>query len=149
MLVEERTFNWISVVWSAILIFVLANILASAVPIIYGIYLGFQSQGDMDLVNEGVAAITNSPISAVYIFIVLALIALWRGYVLAKKVDTQISLHAGLAAGGVLLITIVVNLVFGESISWLQLLFQAAAIFGGVYLGAYLLSRKAATPQQS
>ena len=143
MIVEEKTFKLMTVIWAAMLIFILSTLLNAAVPTAYGTYIGFQTRGDMELVNEGVALVTGLIFFALYVYLCLALIALWRGFVLAQKVAARVSLHIGLAAGLAFLLPLLVGFVVGDSNFSIQgLLFQALALFGGAYLGAYLVSRK-------
>ncbi|MFQ5575493.1 MAG: hypothetical protein ACE5G8_00745 [Anaerolineae bacterium] len=140
---EEQTIKWGAIIWSAILIFVLSTLLASAAPAVYGTYIGFQTRGDMELVNAGVANLTGSTFFGIYFFAALALIAFWRGAVLAKKVAYRLNLHTGLAAGLAVLVPLALGFVVGDPMSVVDLLLQAAVTFGGAYLGAFWAGKRA------
>jgi hypothetical protein len=147
---EEKTFQWKPVLWAAILIFVLSSLLVSAVPAVYGTYIGFQTRGDMELVNAGVESVIQSSFFPLYYHLVLAAIGLWQGSVLAKKAKNRVGWHVGAAVGVTLLFSILADLFLGNGvIQWQNLIFQALALLSGAYLGAYLrlylVSRKAST----
>lgn len=143
-MLEEKTIKWTAIIWGAILIFIISTLLTAVVPTVYGTYIGFQTRGDMELVNEGVARVTGSVFFALYVYLSLALVALWRGFILAQKVTARLGLHIGLAAGLAFLLPLLVGFILGQDIAALpELLFYALALFGGAYLGAYLASRRA------
>jgi len=143
-MLEEKTFQWKPVLWAAIVIFVLSNVLVSLVPAIYGTYIGFQTRGDMELVNLGVASLISSPMFAIYFYLVLAGISLWRGFVLARKVSARVILHAGVAGAIAVVLPVILAFVAGDGLTLIEWGAQVAAIFGGIYLGAYLGQHKSA-----
>lgn len=146
MLNEERTFEWKAVVWAAILIFVLSILLMQLVPVVYGTYIGFQTRGDTELINEGVAGLVRSPFFIAYVYLSLAIVAWWRGAVLAGKVIDRIGLHVGIAAGLAVLAALALELVLSDSgPEIVDFLLRVVATFGGAYLGAFLVSRKTDT----
>lgn len=144
-MMEERTFQWKSVIWAAIVIFVLSNVLVSALPAIYGTYIGFQTRGDMELVNAGIESLLHSPGFVAYFYLCIAGIALWRGYVLARKVLERVHWHAGVAGAIAVVLPLILAFVAGDGLSLVEWGLQAVAIIGGIYLGAYLLQWKSAT----
>ena len=143
-MLEERTFQWKPVLWAAIVIFVLSNILVSLVPAIYGTFIGFQTWGDMDLVNLGVASLVSSPMFAVYFYLVLTGISLWRGFALARKVSARVVLHTGVAGAIAAVLPVILAFVAGDGLTLIEWSAQVVAIFGGIYLGAYLGQRQIA-----
>jgi hypothetical protein len=144
-MIEERTFQWKSVIWTAIVIFVLSYVLIAVPPTLYGTYIGFQTRGDMELVNLGVENLQSSPAFALYFYLVLAGISLWRGFVLARKVSARVVLHVGVAGAIAAVLPLILAFVVGDGLSLVGWGLQAVAIIGGIYLGAYLLQWKNAT----
>lgn len=144
-MIEERTFQWKSVIWTAIVIFVLSYVLIPVPPTFYGTYIGFQTRGDMELVNLGVENLQSSPAFALYFYLVLAGISLWRGFVLTRKVSACVVLHVGVAGAIAAVLPLILAFVVGDGLSLVGWGLQAVAIIGGIYLGAYLLQWKSAT----
>ena len=130
---EEREFQWKSVIWSAILIFVIPFIVQLLIPTVYATYTGFQTRGDQDAINQAVQTITRTSWLPIVICAAYALTALWRGAALAKKVEYRPDLHA-LAAGGLASIPVII-LSLGDLVFALILV---VLIVGGAYLGALL-----------
>jgi hypothetical protein len=143
-MIEERTFQWKSVIWTAIVIFVLSYVLIAVPPTLYGTYIGFQTRGDMELVNLGVENLQSSPAFALYFYLVLAGISLWRGFVLTRKVFARVVLHVGVAGAIAAVLPLILAFVAGGGLS-VEWGLQVVAILGGIYLGTYLLQRKSAT----
>ena len=143
-MLEERAFQWKPVLWAATVIFVLSNVLVRMVPTIYGIYIGFQSRGDMELVNLGVESLVRSPAFAIYFYLVPAGISLWRGFVLAREVPTRVGLHLGVAGTIAAVLPLLLAFVAGDGLTLIDLGSRAITIFGGIYLGAYLGQRQTA-----
>lgn len=141
---ETTTFQWKPVVWAAVVIFILSNVLVSAVPAIHGTYIGFQTRGDMELVNLGVESLVRSPAFAVYFYLVLAGISLWRGFVLARKVSTGVVLHVGVAGAIAVVLPLILAFVAGDGLTLIEWGAQAFAVVGGIYLGAFLGQPKTA-----
>ena len=143
-MLEERAFQWKPVLWAAVVIFVLSTVLVSLVSAIYGTYIGFQTRGDMELVNLGVESLVRSPAFAIYAYLTLAGISLWRGFVLARKVSTRMVWHAGIAGAIAALLPLLLAFVAGEDLALIEWGSQAVVIVGGIYLGIYFGQRKAA-----
>ena len=143
---EERKFHWKAALWATALILAIPIALSFLVPVLYGVYVGFQSQGNTALVNERIRELTKSLGFSVFFLISVTVIAFWRGYALAKKVSERVRLHIAVAVGLALLVFFPLSLLIGSGnvvASLQQFVIQAMVVLGGAYLGAYLACRKA------
>ncbi len=137
--------KWTTVIWAALLMFILPMLVIFLIPAIYGTYIGFSTQGDMAKVNAGLQSLGSSLIYQIVVYIVFALGALWRGYVLAKKVAGQLLLQLGIA---VLLTVLLVAAYFmigsagNVAAVWDEILIIAVMVLGGAYLGSLLKPSK-------
>ena len=141
-MLKEQGFQWQPVIWGAILIFVLSNLLVSALPAIYGTVIGFQTRGDMELVNAGVNSLIQSVWFATYFYLVLAGISLWRGFALAKKVHERVNLHAAATGAIAVVLPLILAFAAGDGLTLVEWGLQIVAIMAGLYVGVYLPQRK-------
>lgn len=81
---KKRAFNWRSVLWSAVLIFLIPRILYELIGLLYGVYVGFQVRGDSEMIAEGLAVLGASSLYQSLPYDFTAVIALWRGWVLSN-----------------------------------------------------------------
>ncbi len=144
---SQNGINWKAVLWAAVLMFVLPMIVIFLIPTIYGTYIGFSTRGDMNQVNAGVQSLGSSLAYQVAVYVIFALVALWRGYVLAKKVPGQFLMHLGIA---VLFTTILVAAYFvlgsgNITAVWDVILIILLMIAAGGYLGSLFKTSQAAT----
>ncbi len=139
--------KWTAIVWAALLMFVLPMLVIFLVPTIYGTYIGFSTQGDMAKVNAGLQSLGSSLIYQIVVYIVFALGALWRGYVLAKKLASRLLLQLGLAVLFTVLLVAAYFLIGSAgnlTAVWHDILIIAVMVLGGAYLGSLLKPSQAA-----
>ncbi len=140
--------KWPTIIWAALLMFILPMLVIFLVPTIVGVYVGFSTQGDMAQVNAAVQSVGTSLVYQIVVYVLFALVALWRGYVLAKKVAGQLLLQLGIA---VLLTVLLVAAYFmigsagNLAAVWDEILIIAVMVLGGAYLGSLLKPSQAAT----
>ncbi len=144
---QTSEIKWTSIVWAALLMFVIPILILILIQAIYPTYVGFSSRGDPAQINAAIQAIGNSIVFQVIVYAVFAVVALWRSYVLVKKVPTRILLHVGIA------VVIAAVLVFawyfagsGGTLAsiWDDVLIIAIMLAGGAYLGTLLKPSKPA-----
>jgi hypothetical protein len=143
---EERKFHWIAAFWATALILAIPIALSFLVPVLYGVYVGFQSQGNTALVNERIRELTKSLGFSVFFLISVTVITFWRGYALTKKVSERVRLHIAVAVGLALLVFFPLSLLIGSGnvvASLQQFVIQSMVVLGGAYLGMYIAGRKA------
>jgi hypothetical protein len=81
----DRTINWGSVFWSALLIFSIPVVVTLLTSVSYGVYIGFQVRGDQDAINAALEPFLASPIYQALPFVLTALVAFWRGRVMSRQ----------------------------------------------------------------
>lgn len=96
----ERRLNWKAILWSAILFFAVPFVANLIIGFAYGLLIGFQTRGDVSVINAKMQTITSSPLFLGFLVLVVCLTAFWRGRVLARKVGArQAVAHVLIAVG--------------------------------------------------
>ena len=138
---QQGGIKWTTVVWAALLMFILPILISMIIPTVYGFYVGFSTRGDMAQVNAAIQGLGSSIFYQVLVYAAFAAVSLWRIYVLVKKVTDRRLLHAGIA------VVIAALLVFAYYITasqgalaavWDEVLIIAVMLAGGGYLGTLL-----------
>lgn len=144
---QQSEIKWTSIVWAALLMFVIPILILILIQAIYPTYVGFSTRGDPAQINAAIQAVGSSIVFQVIVYAVFAAVALWRSFVLVKKVPARILLHVGIA------VVIAAGLVFawyfagsgGAFLSiWDDVLIIAIMLAGGAYLGTLLKPSQAA-----
>ena len=144
---QSNEIKWTSVVWAALLMVVIPIVILILIQAIYPTYVGFATRGDPEQINAAIQAVGTSIVFQVIVYAVFAAVALWRAYVLVKKVPAQILLHVGSA------VVIAAVLVFAWYFAgsggafasiWDDVLIIAIMLAGGAYLGTLLKPSQAA-----
>lgn len=132
---EEREFKWKSIIWSAILTFIIPFAVQMLIPTIAATITGFQTRGDNVAINETVMAVVKSFWFMPAVYLSCMLVAFWRGRVLASKTAYRPEVHALIAVGiGAGLFSALVLLGYGPVFAIPGFL----VALGAAYLGAYL-----------
>lgn len=143
---KESRLNWMAILWSALLLFGITFVANLTIGFAYGLMIGFQTRGDVAVINAKMQTFTSSPVFLGSLVLVLCLAAFWRGRVLARNVGSQQAVaHALIAVGlGMIMRTL---LTFGLSsdrlsilTAWLVAEWALAFVFG--FLGARSEVRK-------
>ncbi len=138
---QSTEIKWTSIVWAAVLMFIIPIGILILIQAIYPTYVGFSTRGDPAQINAAIQAVGSSMLVQVIVYIVFAAVALWRSSVLVKKVPARILLHVGVA------VVIAAVLVFGYYMAgsggaflsiWDDVLIIAIMLAGGAYLGTLL-----------
>lgn len=111
MVAETQRFNVMAMIRSALAILLIPIVLTVVVTFGYGLYIGFQSRGDQDLISQTVLALTTSVGFLIYANLVLALVAFWRGRVLKRQVGDTALMHIIAAVVLALLARLVFDLI--------------------------------------
>jgi hypothetical protein len=97
---KENGLNWKAILWSALLLFGIPFMINLIIGSAYGLMIGFQTRGDVSVINAKMQTFTSSPLFLGLLVLVVCLTAFWRGRVLAKKVGAQQAVsHALIAVG--------------------------------------------------
>ncbi len=138
--------KWTSVVWSAVLMFIIPMLASFLIPAVYATYVGFSTRGDPAQINAAVQSIGNSILFRIILYAVFAAVALWRSYVLAKKVASQLLLHIGIAVviAAVLVLAFYILMSQGALGAIMEALIFSVLMAGGAYLGTLLKPTKTA-----
>ncbi len=96
---EERTFHWTSIIWSVILIAVIAFAARMVIGFVYVFIVVFPTRGDPNAIQQASVALVLSPIFWIVVAIAHGLLAFWRGTVLSKTAEYRPKLQALIAAG--------------------------------------------------
>ena len=144
---QQSGIKWRSVVWAAVLMFIIPFLISFLIVAIYPTYVGFSTRGDPAQINAAIQAVGSSIVYKVIVYAAYAAVALWRSYVLVKKVAAQHLLHVGIA------VVIAAVLVFAYYITgsqgalgaiWNEVLIITIMLAGGAYLGTLLKPSKTA-----
>ncbi len=144
---QSTEIKWTSIVWAAVLMFIIPIGILILTQAIYPTYVGFSTRGDPAQINAAIQAVGSSIVFQVIVYAVFAAVALWRSFVLVKKVPARILLHVGIA------VMIAAVLVFawyfagsgGALVSiWDDVLIIVIMLAGGAYLGTLLKPSKTA-----
>ena len=143
---QPNRIKWKSVVWAAVLMFIIPMLISFLIPAVYATYVGFSTRGDPAQINAAVQSVGNSILYRVILYAVFAAVALWRSYVLVKKVVTQHLLHIGIAVliAAVLVLAFYIIMSQGALSAIVEALIFSVLIAGGAYLGTLLKPTKAA-----
>jgi hypothetical protein len=142
----ERRLNWKAILWSASLVFAVPFVANLVIGFAYGLLIGFQTRGDVSVINTKMQMFTSSPLFLGFLVFVVCLTAFWRGRVLARKVGTQQAVsHVLIAVGlGMLLRTLLTLGLssdrLGVLIAWLVGEWMLALVSG--FLGTRSEARK-------
>jgi len=144
---QEHSFSWKAFIVSAVLIFLLPVVANSSVTVPYSIYVGIQTRGDMDVIQERTLALTKSPILLTFFVIFIGLVAFWRGRVMARELGRRARLHIILAVIVALVLRTVLGIIqsaplvgFDFLLPWLVAEWVISLVGG--YLGASLAVQK-------
>jgi hypothetical protein len=97
---KESRLNWKAILWSALLLFGITFVANLTIGFAYGLMIGFQTRGDVAVINAKMQTFTSSPVFLGSLVLVLCLAAFWRGRVLARNVGSQQAVaHALIAVG--------------------------------------------------
>lgn len=97
---KESRLNWKAILWSALLLFGIPFVANLIIGFAYGLMIGFQTRGDVSVIDAQMQTFTSSPFFLSLLVLVVCLTAFWRGRVLARKVGTQQAVsHVLLAVG--------------------------------------------------
>ena len=138
---RQSGIKWTTVVWAGLLMFIIPVLVGILIPTVYGFYIGFSTRGDMAQVNAGVQGLGSSILYQVLMYAVFAAVALWRIYVLVKKVTERRLLHAGIAVLIAALLVLAYYITASQgalAAVWDEVLIIAVMIAGGGYLGTLL-----------
>ena len=132
--------KWRAVVWAGLLMFIIPLLISFLVPTIYGTYVGFSTRGDMEQVNAAVQGLGSSIVYRIIMYAIFAAVALWRGYVLLKKVTSQQLLHVGIAVviAAVLVFAYFIIVSGGALGALMDALIFSVLLAGGAYLSTLL-----------
>lgn len=143
---QSSGIKWGTVVIAGVLMFVIALAITQLSPVVYGFYVGFETRGDMEKINAAVMTLVTSMGYRVFVYVIFAAVGLWRGYVLIKKVSTQLYLQIGIAvlvAAG-LLIAFSAVMSGGALTAIMEALVFAILLAGGAFLSTLLKPAKTA-----
>lgn len=148
---QKHNFHWLAVLWSALIIAVLPFVLRFLVVLGYGLVVGFESRGDMEVIVEKETALQQSFWFELAFFVLVAALIIWRMYVLSKKVTGRVELHLLATAGlGVLGRVGLLALMGGGALALSLLLAVELLIYALVtYAGLRLFRRGQAVTQLS
>ncbi len=144
---SQNGINWKAVLWAAVLMFVLPMIVIFLIPTIYGTYIGFSTRGDMNQVNAAVQALGSSLFYQVTVYVIFALVALWRGYILAKQVPGHFLAHLAISVALVALLVagyFVLGSAGNIAAVWDDILIILLMVAAGGYLGSLFRPSQAA-----
>jgi hypothetical protein len=96
----ERRLNWKAILWSASLVFAVPFVANLVIGFAYGLLIGFQTRGDVSVINTKMQMFTSSPLFLGFLVFVVCLTAFWRGRVLARKAGAQQAVSHVLIAVG-------------------------------------------------
>ncbi len=132
--------KWSAVIWAAFLMFLIPMLVYLLVPTLYATYVGFSSRGDPAQINAAVQTIGTSMFYKILVYAVFASIALWRSYVLLKKVTTQRLLHIAIAVviAALLVIVVFIALSQGAVGALVEAIIFSLLMAGGAFLGSLL-----------
>ncbi len=132
--------KWNSVVWAAFLMFLIPMLVYLLVPTLYATYIGFSSRGDPAQISAAVQTIGTSMFYKILVYAVFAAVALWRSYVLLKKVTAQRLLHIGIAVAiaAVLVVVVFIALSQGALGAVVEAIIFSLLMAGGAFLGSLL-----------
>ncbi len=132
--------KWTSVVWAAFLMFFIPILLYLLLPTLYATYVGFASRGDPAQINAAVQAVGTSLAYKVIVYAVFAAVALWRAFVLAKKVGAKRLLNIGIAVAlaAVLVIVFFIAVSQGAAGAIVEAIIFSVLMAGGAFLGSLL-----------
>ncbi len=136
----QRGLKWTSIVWAGFLMFFIPVLVYLLVPTLYATYIGFSSRGDPAQINAAVQTIGTSLVYRVIVYAAFGAVALWRSYVLAKKVAAQRWLHIGLAVALAVVLVLVLFVVMSQGAmgAVVEALIFSGLMAGGAYLGSLL-----------
>ena len=137
--------KWTSIVWAGVLMFIIALVITQLIPTVYGFYVGFETRGDMEKVNAAIMALATSLPYRIAIYVIFAAVGLWRGYVLAKKVSTQLYMQIGVAVlvAAALLVAFSAIMSGGALSAIMEALIFAVLLAGGAFLSTLLKPKPA------
>ncbi len=138
--------KWTTVVWAAVLMFIIPILVVMLIPTIYATYVGFSSRGDPTQINAAVQSIGTSMLYKIVVYVAFAAVALWRSYVLLKKVAAQPLLHVGIAVAIAAVLVIIFYAIMGQGAmgAIVEAIVFSVLMAGGAFLGS-LLKPKTAT----
>lgn len=120
----------VAVLFIGIVSWFLTLIIANA----YGFYVGFETRGDMEAIQEQMGAFASSTPFLIIEFLSLALFAIWQARKITLSTGSQAFMHIGIAVLVAMIIQLIMGIGPGEGsfIRWLIGLLVAA---GAAFLG--------------
>lgn len=94
---QQNMINWKAVLWSAALIFGIPALYNSIVLSGYGLYVGFQTRGDSELIQAGIQTLLGSLIFQATFYVVMVAVAFWRSRILMQQKSRQATTEIGIA----------------------------------------------------
>jgi hypothetical protein len=142
---QQSGIKWSTVVIAGAVMFIIALVITQLVPTAYGFYVGFSTRGDMVKVNEALMALGTSMPYRIFMYAIFAAVGLWRGYVLAKTISTQVYMQIGVAVlvAAVLLLTFYFVMSGGAITAIMEGLIFALLLAGGAFLSTLLKPKPA------
>ncbi len=138
---QQSGIKWSAIVRAAVLMFIIPLVISILIPTLYATYVGFSTRGDMAQVNAAVQSLGSSIVYQVIVYAVFAAVALWRSYVLVKKVASQHLLHVGIAVLVAVLLVFAYYMAMSQgnlAAIFVQVLIIALMLAGGAFLGTLL-----------
>jgi hypothetical protein len=141
MVDEEQGLHWQAILWSAFLIMAVPILYNIVALLVYGFLVDFQTQDDA----ERQLALADSAAYQWSIYLVTALVVLWRSYKLARQSTNRPELNVAIAVAlgltGRLALLVVMPASGQESqvfqpMLLVELLLYAAAAYAGLFLGS-------------
>jgi hypothetical protein len=127
--------------------FLIPTLVDFLIPIGYGVTVGFQTRGDVDVINQRVMAMMSTPFYLLAIFLVFAAVAFWRGRVLSRRAAGQPLVYAAVIAAVAVALAAGVNLVLrGDSPLSFKTLVELVIVLGFSFLGLSGSGSAAAAP---
>lgn len=121
---------WLAIVpW--ILQFVAANV--------YALYIGFQTRGDTQVIQQRLGELNQSGILTGIVLVIIALLAFWRSRAIARSEPEQLNLQLGALSVAVLLVDVLVCVALGRTII---IALIAAVLTAAVLYGSNMLNRR-------
>lgn len=141
MVDEEQGLHWQAILWSAFLIMAVPILYNIVALLVYGFLVDFQTQDDA----ERQLALADSAAYQWSIYLVTALVVLWRSYKLARqstnRPELNVAIAVALGLAGRLALLVVMPASGQESqvfqpMLLVELLLYAAAAYAGLFLGS-------------
>jgi hypothetical protein len=121
---------------AAAVTFLIPTLVDFLIPVGYAIVVGFQTRGDVDVINQRVMAMMSTPFYLLAIFLSFAAVAFWRGRLLSRQVSGQpVAYAAAIAVLAVAFSAGIGLLLRGDSPLSIKVLAELLIVLGFSFLG--------------